>query len=225
MNTRAPIPFTPLWHNDAKCIGPFWEFFSLKAGRVVRLVGDLLYYLWVLLESDPHYVQLCEQPLAIHVRVGRLWVKTQMDLWARDVRGVECFFAPVYRHHLAGPHAKKSALKRLGAQEAWAHSRAARFAIASDRMIWSQPQLLSNWAYLLRFLDARHQGQDVELGVRIRRAVAAGNGATLGEIRRLFHDVDPTIVETAAFAQLHSGALRADLASAPLSGRTNFTAL
>lgn len=213
-------PFTPLWQIDGGCIGPFWEFYSLKARRVVRLRGNLLYYFWVLLESDPSFTKLCEHPIRVEVKIRGRWVKAEFQAWARDRAGIEYFFTVTYLKNLLGSAAKESATRSIEACEMWAAENGARYAVSTDTIIWREPRLLSNWSFLLRFLSEKSEESDLELGGRIRRAVDASGNITIADVRRLFADLDATTVDTALFRQIHAGRLRADLITDRLGGKT-----
>jgi hypothetical protein len=213
-------PFVPLWQLDGGCIGPFWEFYSLKAGRVVRLRGNLLYYFWVLLESDPSFTQLCEHPIRIEIRIRGRWVKAEFEVWARDRAGIEYFFTVKYLKNLHGPEAKASAQRSMDACEMWAAENGVRYAVATDKMTWREPRLLSNWSFLLRFLNDNYRESDLELGARIRRAVEATGTTSVADIRAMFTECDATTVDIALFRQIHAGHLRANLSEGRLGGRT-----
>ena len=187
---------------------------------MVRLRGDLLYYLWILLESDPNYVALCEHPISFRTRVEGKWTWAEFHAWALDATGDDHLFTVGYRRKLVGGDSKSSCVRQMYACCLWAEANNVRYSVSTDQFIWRQPQLLSNWAYVLRFLNGSFTAADLELGNRVARFVAAAGNTTLGDIKRAFVDIDPTSVESALFLQIHCGALVADLGTEALSRKT-----
>jgi hypothetical protein len=203
-------------------LGPLWIFYAPKARRIVRLRGDIVYYAWVLLEGDPEVVELCEQPFSVRIKVDRRWRSALVDIWARLRDGRQLFIFPVYRNQVVGAKSGR-AMQRMRVLTAWAELTGTALAVMPDTAIWRDPQFLSNWAHILRFLGGCHRAADIELADFVLRAVTARRRMPLGEIESSISHAEPTAVRAAVFRLLHAGALHADLREHRLGAQTVFT--
>lgn len=217
-------PIIPLW---SKRLRPrkanIWERYSPKAKRNVRLEGNLKYYFWILLESDPTFTSLCEQPLRIRVKLadGR-WTASIFDFLCRGADGADYFFQIEYVQKIICALPESRLARHLNAQLVWAQQNNVRYAVATDRLVWAQPVLLANWSTILSFLAQYRDACFHDLGERIVRAVGANEQMALGAIVQEFAPVSPEEVRAALFVELHSGRLSGDLNSTPLRAKTLF---
>lgn len=217
-------PYRPLWENRCgRILGPLWIFYSSKAHRIVRLRGNIVYYAWLLLEADPEVAELCEQPFAVRIKVEGRWISGAVDIWVRMRDRRQLFVVAIYRNHVTGSLPSPITKRRLRALTVWAERSGAALAVMPNTTIWRDPQFLSNWAYILRFLSEQHRVIDLELGEFVVRAVNARRCLTLSEIEATFPDLDPAALRAAVFRQLYVGALRADLREHRIGAHTKFT--
>jgi hypothetical protein len=218
------VPLVPLW---SKRLKPrkvnIWERYSPKAKRNVRLYGNLKYYLWILLESDPTFTSLCEQPLRIRAKLadGR-WAASIFDFWCRDAEGTDYFFQIEYVQKIICAQPESRLARNLSAQLVWAQQNNVRYAVATDRTVWAHPVLLTNWSTILSFLAQFRDACLHELGKRIVRAVGENEQMALGTIVQEFSPVSPEEVRAALFVELHAGRLSGDLNSTRLGAKTIF---
>lgn len=216
-------PYWPLWRGSrGRILGPLWIFYSPKARHIVRLRGDIIYYAWLLLEADPDVIELCEQPFAIRIKLGGRWRSAHVDIWARMRNGRQIFILAVYRNHLLGSTQSTKTWWRLRALSVWAEHSGAALAVMPDVMIWRDPQYLSNWTHILRFLDPRYHNADLEWGQFVVRAITVRQRMALGEIESSLPQADPMSIHAAVFRLLHAGVLRADLREHRISTQTVF---
>ena len=201
-------------------VGPFWQFFCPKAGDVIRLRGDLRYYLAILLEADPWYENLGIPSIRVRARFGRRWITATPDLSARARDGQQHFFVAVYREQLTGPRRVENVVRRVEALTAWADATGARFAVSCDTQIWRCPQFLSNWAHVVRMLDRSRALADRELGVLMCRAAVKLGPSTIQRLSAEFSGEDPAKVMATLLGELHGGRLQADMSSARFSHHT-----
>lgn len=59
----------------------YWEVYSPKIRRNVRLFSDLEYENWILIETNPKIVSFCEQPLEIKYCIDGKSKKSILDMW------------------------------------------------------------------------------------------------------------------------------------------------
>lgn len=218
-------PYLPIRsHVGNRKVGNYWEAFSLKANRVVSFDSDLEYYFWILLESDPSVSVLCEQPLRVAARVNGKWVTSIPDIWYRTKVGGEVFCEVKYSSEIQSARPGSRVSLQLLAQLAWATQEGIRYCIASEKTVLRDPQLISNWAYLLRFLDVNRRGVNRDLGQRMIRAIAAHQQLPLLELETMFASEGSEVVRASLFYELHSGSLAApDLRRRRLTRETIFT--
>jgi hypothetical protein len=69
--------YTPLLMKRGSKYGSnYWEVYSPKVKRIIRLFSDLEYDHWVLVENNPSVTSFCEQPLRIACNLsGELAIK------------------------------------------------------------------------------------------------------------------------------------------------------
>lgn len=201
-------------------VGPYWQFQSPKANGILRLRGDLRYYLAVLLEADPRIESLGVPALRVRARFAQRWISAQIDLAARSRDGVEYFFVAVYREQLIGAGRNENTVRRVDALTAWATATGARFAVCLDTQIWRCPQYLSNWAHVMRLVARTAECADPELGVLLCRAVAKIGPTTIGRLCAEFSCEGADRVMATLLGELHAGHLRADMSSRRFSHHT-----
>lgn len=219
-----PRPYRPLWQSRrGRILGPLWIFHSQRARRIVRLRGNIVYYAWLLLESDPDVVELCEQPFAVRVKVDGRWVLAVVDIWVRLRDGREYFVVAAYRNHLAGSQQSAATKRRVRALTEWAKQGGTALVVMPHTVIWRHPQLLSNWSHILRFLREENREAELDFGGLVLRAMTARGRMTLGEFESSFTRHEPTLVRAAVFRLLVAGALRADLREDRLGANTEFS--
>ena len=213
------IPFVPAWQTrSTPAYTNWWETYSPKAGRVVRLFGNLTYYLWIWIESCPTWETLCEHPKpksdASHPASA-----LNASLWAKDRTGQEVFFWTKYtdqqkvREDPAEVHGDSFAL-------AEAQYPTIGRAVALDRLLLAQPHFISNWTLILRFVSSSRRSAPTDLEMRIVRCVRTRGSLTIKQIEAEFAPLSESDIRTAVFCALYSGQLRADLNNITLNTAT-----
>jgi hypothetical protein len=86
---RPEIPFVPAWHWRPRNLVNTWECYSSKAGRDVRLRGDLNYFLFLAIESTPSITAFCEHPSPIDAHAPKI---PKYSMWCRATNGAEYLF-------------------------------------------------------------------------------------------------------------------------------------
>lgn len=73
----SPIPIK----RSSKFGNNYWEAYSPKVKRNVRLFSDLEYDFWVLIETNPQVRAFCERPLKIEQMYEGKLMKVMFDMW------------------------------------------------------------------------------------------------------------------------------------------------
>lgn len=204
--------------------GNYWETYSLKAGRNVRLYSDLEYIFWILLESDPQFVRLREQPLRIRVKManGR-WVTSILDFWALGRSGEEYFFEVKYARDIERAGERDRITRQLRAQLVWAMQNRYHYAIATERTLWPLRLYAANWTLILRFLYGQQFTLHFsELCERVTRCLLIRGELSLATIESEFSSEHSDTVKRALFWNLKEGRVGADLVDQKLGRRTLF---
>jgi hypothetical protein len=78
----------------------YWEVYSPKIGRNVRLFSDLEYDHWVMVETNPKIKTFCEQPLRIVEYIDGKRHESIFDMWVQWEDGTEMFIEVKYQKDL-----------------------------------------------------------------------------------------------------------------------------
>src|SRR5690349_10312224 len=82
-----PIPVK----RSSKYCSNYWETYSPKLKRNIRLFSDLEYDHWVLVETNPDVKCYCEQPFEFRCIYNGEAVKSIPDMWIQYNSGEEHF--------------------------------------------------------------------------------------------------------------------------------------
>lgn len=134
----------------------YWEAFSPKMHRNIKLFSDLEYDHWLLLESDSNVTSFCEQPLRInHFYNGEI-VESIFDMWVKYRDGSECFIEVKYSNELDpnNPRSKRS-LRQTAVQRDWCHCNGHLHIIKTEIDIRRNPIYLSNLKQIISYIKNR----------------------------------------------------------------------
>lgn len=198
-------------------VGPFWKFYSLKSKKVVLVRGDFLYYLAILLESDPFYagIRYPPNPLDRHRKNT-----PSIDLVAVDDEGNEYVF---YIHYSNSYNTNNDLVKSLRNQEIAQKTcelQNMRFVVTSDRLLLRDAQALANYSHIQRFLSRNRNYRDSLLCKQIESFTNSKHGISISEILVEFSNLDTDLLFTNIFFCITEGAIRADLNTSNLSKST-----
>lgn len=214
-------PYTPVaLQRGADYTGNYYERFSLKAGRNVRLQSELEYANWLLRESDPECLALCERPLEVTVMLDGKRRTTIFDLWTRWRDGHKQFEECKYRSSIEGPTASSRDVEQIRAQKLYCAEHAYTYQLVTDDTVRAYAVRLSNWnrilGHLIRWRDALLRPIELELVSSLRRGQPMTLPSMTGMLRH--HEADK--VRIAAFRLVYQGVLASDLDTNFLSKAT-----
>lgn len=95
----------------------YWEVYSPKLKRNVRLFSDLEYENWLFIETNPKIISFCEQPLEIKGYVDGKLKKSIFDMWVLYDDDTEEFQEVKYQAQLIDINSRSS--KQIQLQKQW----------------------------------------------------------------------------------------------------------
>jgi hypothetical protein len=150
MYTPIPIKRSTRYGNN------YWEAYSPKMNRNIRLFSDLEYDHWILTETDHRIQSFCEQPLRIQTSYNGKPVESIFDMWIMYKGGHECFVEVKYTKDLdpANPRSNR-ALQQTAVQKSWCQEHNYTHTIRTELDIRNNGIYLSNMKQLLGYIKNR----------------------------------------------------------------------
>lgn len=147
--TTGPLSYTPIYKSArASRSGNYWEVYSIKIDRTVKLYSDLERDHWLLIEADPDIVEFCEQPcLASALIDGRVRLSIP-DMWIRYRSGAEELREVKYRKDLAEGNGERP--HQLKIQSEWAKRNDLAYRVVTDVEIRENVIKLNNISKMIR---------------------------------------------------------------------------
>ncbi|WJQ78965.1 TnsA endonuclease N-terminal domain-containing protein [Brevibacillus brevis] len=192
----------------------YWEQFSPKLKRNVRLFSDLEHDHWILIETDPNIVTFCEQPLEISVFIEGSSVKSVPDMWVRYKSGSEAFLEVKYERELHGTNPKSLRTKRqIQAQTLWCEKHGYHYEVKTDQLIRGNAIFLSNMKQMLTYLQPERDLAKIDdfyvLGLCSDRKIS------IQEIYQRLEHLGKSRINETLFRLLYEEHLEANLNSSP----------
>lgn len=135
----------------------YWEDYSIKMSREVRMFSDLEYDNWILIETDNQVESFCEQPLRIRVEWEGSIMESILDMWIRRRDGSECFIEVKYSSELDPSHKNFSerSYKQTKAQQKWCQENGFQYEIRTEKVIRGNTMYLNNLKTILPYVKQR----------------------------------------------------------------------
>jgi hypothetical protein len=211
----SPIPMK----RSSKYGNNYWEVFSPKLRRNVRLFSDLEYDHWILIESDPNITMFCEQPLRIQQLVNGELVESIFDMWVVDQKREEYFIEVKYSHDL-NPLNKKSAraIRQTTAQKEWCDKHGHHHLIMTEKEIRGNPVRLANLKLIIPYL--KHRLKPVETDRFQILQILKKQRATINEIEKLLTDIPQYRIRESIFSLIYEGKIQSDIDQKVVSSHT-----
>ncbi|RQR25125.1 hypothetical protein DIE23_32660 [Burkholderia sp. Bp9143] len=185
-----------------------YDLFGPKIGRRLTLFGRHALDLWLRLESDPHVLVYCEQPLCIpDANPSR-----PVDFWVRTPDGEK--LCVVLRSAESTAAALGGSL--FPAFEMWSRASSLQLDLIHPHHLDDSPALRENRMTMLHHLAATHS---IPVG-QLMQCVLTGcrYGLTLNELERRLEFVDPMLVRSAVFRLVLCGEVRCPTLALELLG-------
>ncbi|MCM2581689.1 TnsA endonuclease N-terminal domain-containing protein [Bacillus stercoris] len=178
--------YTPIQINRSMKYGNnYWEVYSPKLKRVVRLYSSLEYDHWLLLEITPSIKTFCEQPLKINCRREHKIYSSIFDAWVLYTNLSEEFREIKYFSDLS----KTRTQEQINTQRKWCLENGYKYSVQTDEIIRKNPVLLDNAKKIIPFLSNSQENHP--LNHKIYRYVNNSNnpkGVSLKNITEMLQE-------------------------------------
>ena len=142
-NTPIKMPRSTHYGNN------YYEVYSKKIGRIVRLFSNLEYANYLTLEMNPNVVKFCEQPMEISISIEDKQVKAVFDFWVKYKDGNEEFQEVKYYEELNGNDEKSiRSQEQIRREKTWCMKNNVNFSIRTDKQIYDGRFFIRNLEYL-----------------------------------------------------------------------------
>jgi len=134
----------------------YWETFSFKLNRNIRLFSDLEYDNWVLIETNPNVKLFCEQPYSIKYSLNGRSQDITFDMWVLYIDGTQGFIEVKYHDELNAINPKSErAIRRTTIQKEWCLENGFNYWLNTDLEIRKNKIYLNNLKQVISFIKAR----------------------------------------------------------------------
>jgi TnsA endonuclease N terminal. len=149
MYTPVPMKRSTKYGNN------YWEVYSRKVERNVRLFSDLEYDNWLLLEANANVITFCEQPLSISYKIDGKLVHSIFDMWVKYSDNKEVFMEVKYLNQLSGISSSLRALRQTAVQRRWCEEHNYLYIIQTESEIRKNRILLANCKTIISYTKNR----------------------------------------------------------------------
>lgn len=214
MYTPLPIKRSSHYGNN------YWEVYSVKLKRTVRLFSDLEYDNWILIEGDPEVVSFCEQPLKLQIQLEGNSVESILDMWIKRSDGTEHFAEIKYSTELDPYHKNFSArsFRQIKAQQKWCEQNGFKYELRTEKEIRGNTILLENLKLILPYVRLRETRIDTDW----YRALNLINEkpTTINQIEQYFSEIPKQRVRETICRLIYTGSVRTNIDTVPYNPET-----
>ncbi|WP_051530018.1 TnsA endonuclease N-terminal domain-containing protein [Anoxybacteroides tepidamans] len=189
----------------------YWEVFSPKLNRTVKLYSDLEYDHWLLIESDPSVRCYCEQPLKIQLYWNNKLHQSIFDMWILYDDNSESFIEIKYSNDLIKP----KVMEQLSVQQQWCNEHNKRHVIATEKDIRSNQVRLANARLMVSFLKSLPK--NTVQTHSIYELIQQKQRMTVSEIRQSLTELGDEQIFTTVCYLLHQSKIKGDINQAPIN--------
>jgi hypothetical protein len=131
----------------------YWEVYSLKLSRLVRLFSDLEYDNYILTETNPEIISFCEQPKKISINYNNKQKHSIFDMWQLYKDNNEYYCEVKYSKSL-NPENRlyKKNMAQITAQKRWCELHDYNYKLLTENEIRSNMTYLYNMKTILFYL-------------------------------------------------------------------------
>ncbi len=214
MYTPLPMKRSSRYGNN------YWEAYSPKIKRNVRLFSDLEYDHWILVETNPKVKSFCEQPLRIKQCLNGEWVESIFDMWVEWIDGIETFVEVKYSEEFNPKHQNYLRVNRqTEAQKVWCQSAGKQYQVQTEKDIRGNRIYLENMRYLLPF--ARQRIRPVETDQQQVLRILQEQTLSIQDIQDRLPTISVSRVRESIYRLIYDGILHAiNIDCVPLGKQT-----
>ena len=147
----GPAKYKPLQIKRCTKYGNnYWETYSPKINRNVKLFSDLEYDNWLYVETNPDIISFCEQPLKIQVNIDGKIKESIFDMWILYKDNTEEFIEVKYYSEVTGT--SKRAIRsqnQIAAQRKWCEENNYKYCVKTDLEIRKNLHYLNTLKYVI----------------------------------------------------------------------------
>lgn len=163
----------------------YYEVFSSRLNRVVRLFSNIEYYNYLSIEINPNVADFCEQPLQADIEIDGHKESAIFDMWVEYKNG-ECEFQEVkYKSELTGKDEKSlRSQEQIRRETIWCAEKGYKFTIRTDKDIIAGKYTVSNMNVMAARLR-RYIPKDDYYTKRLVENLNGRRGMDFGAIKEL----------------------------------------
>lgn len=205
-NIGYPIRHTaPCWEQTRGSFGrSYWEMYSPKVKRNVKLFGDVGRDHWLLLEADPNVIWFCDSPVCFPGSSGEPG-QNVLDMWVLFADGSE-EYRTVRRTTAVSGFAKE-----LARRDAWCERNGFVHRVVTERDLQPYRTLIDNCGTYIGFIPKEINARHVKVQRSVAEIVASTGPLPLADLLGRFVGVSEQLILSAVFTLIHSGTLYAPL--------------
>jgi TnsA endonuclease N terminal len=188
----------------------FWHGYSYKVKRDTYFFSDLEYEHWMIVETNPHIVDFCEQPLEIKYFYNGKLRSSIFDMWVKYDNGQEEFREVKYQSHLEKAHPKyEETIKQITIQKEWCRTKGFPYSVQTDEKIRCNPLWVDNCRILISYVRMA-QPKHITLLQEIIEAMTP-QPCSIQQLSLAFKQVPLIDIQIAIFLGVYMGRLIAPL--------------
>lgn len=215
MNFDKPIDMTRATHYGNN----YYEVYSRKLKRIVRLFSSLEYANFLTLEMNPSVIKFCEQPLEIEIILEGMSKKAIFDFWVLYNDKREEMQEVKYLQELNGTDEKSlRSQEQIRREKKWCEDSKISHVIRTDEDIYSGRFFIKNLEYLAAKARRYVPVDDNYYRPLILSALKGSRKVSITDMVK--YEILPTGHEMDYISYLYyKGVITMDLATRPIDGK------
>lgn len=210
-----PIPIK----RSSKYGNNYWEAYSVKMQRNMRLFSDLEYDHWVLIETDPSVTSFCEQPFEIvHISGGNR-AKSIPNMWIKHEDGKEIVTEVKYSTELDPSNPKSSrTLRQIEIQRSWCLGSDFLHEVRTETQIRGNRIYLDNMKLMLPYLQRLQCKNEIDeylIKENLRKSTVK-----VGDLYLLLDHLGKSRINESLFKMVYQRKLGVELTATPFGIET-----
>lgn len=197
----------PYWDQPRGGFGSeYWEVYSPKMQRDVKLNSNLERDHWLMLEADPNVIAFCEQPIRFLAQAGESGTSI-IDIWVLFADKSEEYRELKLRSDV---NSKRSA-KQIEIQKNWCERNDCVHRVVTELDLLQFKTLIKNCSEYIGFIPHTITSQHKNLQQSVLDIVRQIKSIQINELIKNLVDIGEQQVLSAVFTLIHSGHLYAGL--------------
>jgi len=213
-HANASIPIrhlAPCWEQNRGQYGcNYWEVYSPKLNRDVKLYSDLEEEHWLLLESDPNVIAFCEQPVRMLGLVGE-GGSSFIDMWVLLSDGSEEYRETKYSKDVA------SSNSQISIQKSWCERNNHIHRVITEIDLMPFKMQITNCSRYIGFIPQQPNSRHKKLQQAVYDVISSCESVILKELIGMFVGSSENQILSAVFTLVHQGMLDAPLSTKQFS--------